>query len=121
MASLDGGCQDEGLQTVMTEPQNPIPTIRPLGERILARQKAYTDQLPSGLYIPQGHRAGYEDRAEIIAIGPKVTADIKVGDIVIFERKPSRALNPDIREGDPENWKDLLMLKEDDILAVVEP
>jgi co-chaperonin GroES (HSP10) len=104
----------------MSESANTTPTIRPLGARILARQKAYSDRLPSGLFMPQGHRMGYEDRAVIEAIGPKVELDIKVGDTIIFERKPSRALNPDSREGDAEGWKDLLMLKEEDILAVVE-
>jgi chaperonin GroES len=95
-------------------------SLRPLGARVLVEQKPFQERLDSGLYIPQGAREGYEDTAIVRAIGPGVTADLKVGDRVIFQRQPSSALLPDARELDANGWKNLLMLKEENILAVVE-
>jgi len=94
-------------------------SLRPLGDRILVRQESYKDQLASGLYIPQGSREGFEDKGTVVAVGSRVD-DIKAGDRVLFKRRADTALVPDVREGDPNGWKDLLMLQPDDILAILE-
>jgi len=39
---------------------------------------------------------------------------------VLFKRRPSSALVPDAREGDPLGEAGLVMLREDDILGTVE-
>src|SRR5687768_18075321 len=60
-----------------------------------------SDLLASGLFIPDGSRAGYDDVAEILAIGPKVdvkTLGINIGDRVMFRRRPGSAILPDPRE-----------------------
>lgn len=100
--------------------------IRPLGERILVEQKAWQQQLASGLYIPQGSREGHDDVGVIRAIGPSVDVEllnIKVGDRVMFRRRAGSAILPDPREASAEErevYRNLLLLKPEDIQAVVE-
>jgi co-chaperonin GroES (HSP10) len=53
--------------------------------------------------------------------GNRLPMDVKVGDRVMFKRKPGSALVPDRRETDDRGWKDLLVLTEDDILLILEP
>lgn len=94
--------------------------MRPMGDRILVKQVPWQEKTPGGIHIPQDHRLGYEDRGTVLGLGPKVTADVKVGDVVIFKRQPASAVMPDWREGDTYGEKDLLLLKEENVLAVVE-
>lgn len=92
---------------------------------MLIRQLPWQEKVGS-LFIPQGHREGYEDRGVVVAVGQKCDLDIQPGDKVIFKRMPATGLVPDWREGDPYDWKDLLCLKPDPktgehpILAVYE-
>lgn len=97
---------------------------RPLGNRLIVRQQEWQNKVGS-LFIPDGAREGYENVAEIRAIGPRVDAslDLKVGDRVMFKRKAGSALLPDPREVGAEErakLKDLLVLEDSDLIAVVE-
>lgn len=105
------------------------PVVRPLGDQVLVRQDPKKDRLASGLYVPErAARELQEDFATVLAVGPgrpgpsgdRIPVDVRVGDRVLFKRRPSTALVPDEREGDPNGWKDLLMLREDDIIGVLE-
>lgn len=98
-------------------------TIRPLKDGVLVLQRAPKEKLESGLFIPQGSRDLYEDVGTVIAVGPGrigesgriIPVSVKVGDVVSFRRRPGSALG----DADPE-WKDLLMLKDEDIVGVIE-
>lgn len=97
---------------------------RPLRGRILVRQDRPVERLASGLYVPDiAARELQQDFAEVLALGPEVEGepyDVKVGDRVLFTRRPGTALVYDPRDADPNGWKDLLMLFETDIVGVVE-
>lgn len=91
--------------------------IRPIKNRVLVRQEPPQDKIGT-LYVPQGLEH-YPNFATVVAIGPEVQSELKVGDRVLFKRKPDSALNPDTREGKSE-FDDLLVLPEENILAIVE-
>lgn len=91
--------------------------LRPLKKKLLVRQDPPKEKV-GGLFLPRNSRDLYDDYATIIAIGPDVKVEVKVGDRVLFKRQPSSALNPDSREG--KDWEGLLMLDEDNVLAVIE-
>lgn len=93
--------------------------LRPIHDQILVQQDRPKEKLASGLYVPDtAERALQEDLATVVLVGPKVL-EVNAGDRVLFKRRPCTALIPDEREGGPEEWKDLLMLRETDIIGVV--
>lgn len=98
--------------------------LRPIKDQVLVRQSRPREQLESGLYVSDSAaRELQEDTAEVLAIGPKVL-DVAAGDHVIFKRRADSALIPDRLdlklEGTRREWEDLLMLRESDILLVIE-
>lgn len=94
--------------------------VRPLRDQVVVRQMRPKDRLDSGLYIPQSaEREFQEDMATVLAIGPKVV-DVAVGDVVLFGRRPNSALIPDRNSLGPKGWEDVLVLREEDMIAVVE-
>ena len=90
-------------------------TMRPIKDNVLVKQDAKENKVGS-LFVPQGNEH-YPNFGTVLAIGSKVV-DVKVGDRVLFKRKPASALNPDSRES--AEYVDLLMLPEDHILAIVD-
>jgi chaperonin GroES len=103
--------------------------LRPLKDQVLVRQDPSTDKVGKEglLYAPQGSEQ-FPNYGTVIAAGPGipnkdgiyVPLEVKAGDRVLFKRKVGSAINPDPREGDPDGMKNYLMLREGDILAVVE-
>ncbi len=95
--------------------------IRLIRDQVLVRQDLPQSRLQSGLYLPQGHRDLQEDYATVIDVGPgnKWPIGVKPGDRVLFKRRPSSALIPDPREGGREDWVNLLILREEDIIGVI--
>ena len=95
---------------------------RPLGDRVLVRQEAPQEKIGS-LYIPDVADKVYPPIGEILRLGPKVGPDCPpVGSRVLFKRRPSSALVQDDRVPDQnEDWKDMVMLREEDILGEVMP
>lgn len=91
--------------------------IRPIKNRVLVRQDPPQDKIGI-FYVPQGSE-NYPNYGTVEAVGPGVTENIKVGDRILFKRKPDSALNPDTREGKSE-FDGLLVLPEEYILAIVE-
>lgn len=87
--------------------------LRPLKDRVLVRQAPKKDKLGS-LYIPNNAKELYDDFGVVEAIGSEVKIDIKVGDKVLFGRQPGSHVGEHLEE-----FKDLLMLKEEFIWAVV--
>jgi co-chaperonin GroES (HSP10) len=68
------------------------------------------------LFVPQG-KEEYPNEGMVLGVGDKVV-DVKVGDRVLFQRKPSSAVSPEARYGD--EFYGLLVLPEDHILAIME-
>ncbi len=94
-------------------------TIRPLHDRVLVRRTEEELTSAGGIIIP-GNAAEKPDRGEIIAAGNgKITdsgdvraMDVKVGDQILFGQYAGTAVKAEGEE--------LLMMREEDILAVIE-
>lgn len=93
--------------------------IRPLNDRILVKRMASEEVSAGGIIIPDSAKEKPAE-GEVVAVGPgklsdkgeRVAMDVKVGDAVLF----SKYGGTDIKlEGD-----DFLIMREDDILGVVE-
>lgn len=87
--------------------------MKPLKDRILVRQAKPEEKSVGGIILPQG-KERYDDKGTVEAVGPDVK-DVKVGDVIIFTRRPASHLG----ESNPE-WNGLLMLKEEDACAIIE-
>ncbi len=93
--------------------------IRPLHDRVLVRRMEEERTSAGGIIIP-GNAAEKPNRGEIIAAGNgRITdtgdvrnMDVKVGDKVLFGQYAGTTVKVDGEE--------LLMMKEEDILAVIE-
>lgn len=91
--------------------------LRPLGDGVLVRLAAAEDTSKGGIIIPDAAKEKPR-RGEVLAVGPGRVADpcngtvpvgVKPGEVVLFDRYAGTAF------GD-----DLLLLKESDLVAVVE-
>lgn len=93
--------------------------IRPLHDRVVVRRTEEERTTASGIIIPDS-ATEKPNRGEVIAAGNgKITdsgdvraMDVKVGDQVLFGQYAGTTIKVDGEE--------LLMMKEDDILAVIE-
>ena len=93
--------------------------IRPLHDRVVVRRTEEERTTASGIIIPES-ATEKPNRGEVIAAGNgKITdsgdvraMDVKVGDQVLFGQYAGTSVKVDGEE--------LLMMKEDDILAVIE-
>ena len=94
-------------------------TIRPLNDRIIVRRTEEQEQMRGGLYIPDTAKEKPQE-GEVIAVGKgkilnngeRVAMDIKVGDKVLFGKYTGTEIKLD---GD-----EYLILREDDVLGVIE-
>jgi chaperonin GroES len=84
-------------------------TARPLQDRIHVERLKPDEKSAGGIIFAAPDRP---DFAKVIAIGPKVT-DVAVGDTVILGKFAGSTVK---FEGEP-----MLLVKEDEIFAVVEP
>jgi chaperonin GroES len=93
--------------------------IRPLGDRVLVRRLDAEEKTKSGLIIPDSAKEKPQ-QGEVLAVGPgkwdedgekRMTVDVKVGDKVMFGKWGASEVKLD--------GEDLLVLKEDDIIAVI--
>ncbi|MFA7404876.1 MAG: co-chaperone GroES [Pelobacteraceae bacterium] len=93
--------------------------LRPLQDRIIVKRVEEETKTAGGLFIPETAKEKPQ-RGEIVAVGngkktedgKVLPLDVKVGDIVLFGKYAGTEIKVD---GD-----DYLMMREDDILAVVE-
>lgn len=96
--------------------------IVPIKNRVLVQQDPAEPRVGKErvLFAPPGREA-WPAIGTVVARGPGVEdLEIQPGVRVLFERKPSSAMNPDTREGDPHEERDLVMLPVTHILAIVE-
>ena len=96
-----------------------IVNIRPLGDRIVVRRLEEETKTAGGIYIPDS-ATEKPSEGEVIAVGNGRTAnngdliamEVKSGDKVIF----GKYSGSEVKVGD----ETLLIMKEEDVLAVVE-
>ena len=94
-------------------------TIRPLNDRIIVRRTEDQEQMRGGLYIPDTAKEKPQE-GEVIAVGngklldngQRVSMDLKAGDKVLFGKYAGTEIKLDGEE--------YLILREDDVLGVVE-
>ena len=94
--------------------------FRPLGDRVLVRRVEEEEKTRGGIIIPDTAKEKPQE-GEVIAVGPgardesgKLQAlDVKAGDRILFGKWSGTEVK---LEG-----KDLLIMKESDILGVLEP
>ena len=93
-------------------------TIRPLHDRILVKRVSEPDRTAGGLYIPDSAKEKPVE-AEVIAVGNGKhledgtvrKLDVKAGDKVLFGKYSGSEVKL--------NGEDHLILREDDILAII--
>ncbi len=93
--------------------------IRPLHDRIVAKRIEQTEEVRGGIIIPDTAKEKPQE-AEIIAVGPgklndegkRAPMDVKVGDRVLVGKYSGSEIKL--------NDEDLVILREDEVLAVLE-
>ncbi len=93
--------------------------IRPLHDRVIVKRLDNERKTASGIVIPD-NAAEKPDQGEIVAVGPgkrddagKIIApDVKVGDRVLFGKYSGQTVKVEGEE--------LLVMREEDIMAVIE-
>jgi chaperonin GroES len=94
--------------------------FRPLGDRVLVRRVEEEEKTRGGIIIPDTAKEKPQE-GEVIAVGPgsrddsgKLQAlDVKAGDRILFGKWSGTEVKL--------NGEDLLIMKESDILGVLEP
>ena len=94
-------------------------SIRPLNDRIIVRRVEEQEQMRGGLYIPDTAKEKPQE-GEVIAVGngrlldngTRISIDVKAGDKVLFGKYSGTEVKLDGEE--------YLILREDDILGVIE-
>lgn len=93
--------------------------FKPLKDRVLVRYSEEPEKSSGGLYIPDSAKEKPQ-KGEVIEVGPgRLTDDgkvmqmeIKVGDVVLFEKYSGSKINIEDTEH--------LIIREDDILGIVQ-
>ena len=93
--------------------------IRPLADRVVVKPLEETEEMRGGLYIPDTAKEKPQ-QGEIVAVGPgrisddgtRIEMDVKVGDRVIYGKYSGTEVNVAADE--------MLILRESDVLAVIE-
>ena len=93
--------------------------LRPLQDRIIVKRVEEETKTAGGIFIPETAKEKPQ-RGQIVAVGngkktedgKVLPLDVKVGDTVLFGKNAGTEIKVD--------GEDLLMMREDDILAVVE-
>jgi len=93
--------------------------LRPLHDRVVVKRLENETKTASGFVIPD-NAAEKPDQGEVLAVGPgrldedgdRIKMDVKVGDRVLFGKYSGQTVKVDGEE--------LLVMKEEDLFAVVE-
>ena len=93
--------------------------IQPLADRVVVKPLEETEQMKGGLYIPDTAKEKPQ-QGEVMAVGPgrisddgkRIEIELKLGDRVIY----GKYSGTEVTVGDDE----LLILRESDVLAVVQ-
>ena len=93
--------------------------LKPLGDRLVVKPQEEEEKTPGGIILPETAKEKPQ-KGEVLAVGPgsrdddgkRVEMDVSVGDTVLYARYGGTEIKV---EGDK-----LLILRESDILALVE-
>ena len=93
--------------------------LRPLHDRVIVKRIESETKTASGIVIPDA-ATEKPDQGEVLAVGPgkrndkgeQIALNVKVGDRVLFGKYSGQSVKVDGEE--------LLVMKEDDLFAVVE-
>ena len=93
--------------------------LRPLADRVIVKRVENETKTASGIVIPDS-AAEKPDQGEVLAVGPGKRNDkgelaaltVKIGDRVLFGKYSGQTVKM--------NGEELLVMKEDDLFAVVE-
>ena len=92
--------------------------IKPLGNRVVIKRAEAQEQTKSGILLT-GAAKEKPQYADVIAVGPgifvdgvRVEMEVKVGDKVLYSQYAGNDIKID--------GEDVIILKEDDILAIIE-
>lgn len=93
--------------------------LRPLGDRVIVTPIEADDQTPTGLFLPETAKEKPQ-QGRVIAAGPgvrkedgeRIALDVKVDDTVLYAKYGGTTIKLD--------GKEYLILKEIDVLAIVE-
>jgi len=93
--------------------------LKPLGDRIVVEPVEQEEQTSSGIFLPETAKEKPQ-QGKVIAAGPgarketgeRMDMDVKVGDKVLYAKYAGTTVKMD--------GKELLILKETDVLAIVE-
>jgi chaperonin GroES len=93
--------------------------LRPLHDRVIIKRLDNETKTASGIVIPE-NAAEKPDQGEVLAVGPgkrddsgkQIAMDVKVGDRVLFGKYAGQTVKIDGNE--------LLVMREEDIMAVVQ-
>ena len=93
--------------------------LRPLHDRVIVKRLLILSKTASGIVLPD-NAAEKPDQGEVLAVGPGKKNDqgvvsplnVKVGDRVLFGKYSGQTVKM--------NGEELLVMKEDDLFAVVE-
>lgn len=92
--------------------------LKPLNDRVLVKRLESEEKTSGGLYIPDTAKEK-PSKGEVVAVGPGKTADdgkvvamqVKAGDMVLFNKYAGTEVKLD--------GVDHLVMREDDILAII--
>lgn len=84
--------------------------FKPLKDRVFVSYSAELEKTASGLYIPDAAKEKPQ-KGEIKAIGDEVK-NVKIGDVILFDKYSGSKITIDGQE--------YLILKEEDILGIIE-
>ena len=93
-------------------------TLKPLSDRVLVKRLDYEEKTAGGIYIPDSAKEK-PSQGEVIAVGPGKLGDdgkvhamtLKKGDKVLFNKYAGTEIKLD--------GVDHLVLREDDVLAII--
>ena len=93
--------------------------IKPLGDRILVERLEQEEKTSGGIIIPDAHKEKPK-QGKVLAVGPgakdengkRVPVDVQAGDIVLFTQWAGNEIKID--------GKDYLVLKESDVIGIIE-
>jgi chaperonin GroES len=93
--------------------------LKPLSDRLVIKPLEQEDQTTSGILLPETAKEKPQ-QGKVIAVGPgtrketgeRVAMDVKVDDVVLYAKYSGTTIKL--------SGKDVLILKESDVLAIVE-
>jgi chaperonin GroES len=94
-------------------------SLRPLNDRVVVKRLANETTTATGIVIPDS-ATEKPDQGEVLAVGPgrtneqgkRIELDVKIGDRVLFGKYAGQSVKV--------NGDELLVLREDDVVAVLE-